>query len=109
MYTSATQDKCVGLVIHLRFSQDSSRKQVIRGAVTNGAEWTFIILNLDENGKGGEYRISRPLVIESDSEPFGPGRAVLLAILTHWVRCYLFSPVWYAHGNAVVPSLPRKP
>jgi len=65
--------------------------------MTNGIEWEFIILHLNENGKGGGYKVSPPVVIESEPEhPYhvvSPGPDVVAAILAHWVRQYLLFSV----------------
>ena len=58
MYESATRYRYVGRVIHLRFSQNPPRENVIRGAVSNGLGWKFITLHLNENGRGGGYKVS---------------------------------------------------
>jgi hypothetical protein len=34
------------------------RKSHIRGALTNGYEWLFLVLSVNPNGKGATYRIS---------------------------------------------------
>ena len=35
-----------------------SRKSYIRGTLTNGYEWLFLVLNINSNGKGPSNRIS---------------------------------------------------
>lgn len=34
-----------------------SQKDIVRGAVTNGHEWLFIVLSRNKNGSGGGYRL----------------------------------------------------
>ena len=59
LYATATKLKCgFHLLFHILQSQWLGRKTHIRGALTNGYEWLFLILNINSNGKGGSYRIS---------------------------------------------------
>ena len=47
--------------------QTLSRKTIIRGVLTNGHEWIFLVLGLDADGKSGEYLESDKIcVIEKD-------------------------------------------
>ena len=69
---------------HVDFSQDLPRKKVVRGVLSNGSEWLFIILRLNKNGKGGGYMASRHIMT-------GPGvryhikSDIIAGILAHWV------------------------
>ena len=54
-YHIAIQNKVTksGLLIYVHFPQDLYRVKVIRGAISSGSEWEFMIFQLNENGKGG--------------------------------------------------------
>ena len=67
----------------------------IRGTLTNGYEWLFLVLNVDSNGKGASYRISdRPYsaapqetgvnMVIPDMPP-----DMIAGILASWVCCRL--------------------
>lgn len=45
-----------GLLTYTYFSQDSPRMKVVRGVISDGIEWEFIILHLNENGRVGDTR-----------------------------------------------------
>jgi len=109
MYAMATRHKCVLSFGSCSFSQDVSRKKVIRGALSNGYEWVFLILELDENGKGGNYRTSRPTVIGSGYSYLdrieNPWPDVVAGILAHWVRHRLSLSVGRVHERAADPAL----
>ena len=108
MYESATQYRYVGCVIHLRLSQSPPRGNIILGAVSNGLRWKFITLHLNENGKGGGYKVSPTVTIESEPKyPFhviSPRPDIVAAILAHWVRHFLLSQ-WCMLTN--MPQAPR--
>jgi len=81
--------------IHIPFSQGLSRAEIVRGAISNGYQWAFIILQLNENGRGGKYRISPEIVINfEDKFPnhvANRGPDIIAGVLAHWVcHCFLF-------------------
>ncbi|KAL0948352.1 hypothetical protein HGRIS_010937 [Hohenbuehelia grisea] len=61
-------------------------KTIIRGVLTNGRAWIFIVLKLNDNG-GGSYLLSDELHISSGVSPRITNEAVSLicAIISHWV------------------------
>ena len=71
-------------------------KRIARGALTNGHEWIFVILYLNEDGVGigGTYATSPPIKIQvSESYPFrvlSPGPDIVVGILADWVRRIVF-------------------
>ena len=71
-----------------------TRKRNLRGALTNGHEWTFLILYLNEDGNGGTYSESPTIKIQvSNSYPYrvlSPGPDIVAGILTYWVCCRSF-------------------
>ena len=86
----------VDLSIHIPFSQRFSRAEIVRGAISNGYQWAFIILQLNENGKGGKYTISPEIEIDFENKfpnhvaDHGPD--IIAGVLAHWVcPCFLFS------------------
>ena len=108
MYAMAKRHECVLSFGPCSFSQDESRKKIIRGAVSDGYEWAFIILELNENGKGGFYRTAQPISIGSRR----PGSienpwpdVVAGSILAHWVRHRLILSIGRVHECAVGAAL----
>jgi hypothetical protein len=71
-----------------------TRKGILRGALTNGHEWIFLILYLNEDGNGGTYAESPTIRIQvTDSYPYrvlSPGPDIVAGILAYWVCCTLF-------------------
>ena len=72
------------------FSQGSPRRKIIRGVISDGYQWVFIILHLNENGKGGGYWITDEMPIGSGYDHLerieSPKPDVIAGILAHWVR-----------------------
>ena len=68
-----------------------SSKEVLRGAVTNGHSWIFLIFYLDKDGIGGMYKKSPIIEIcMSDRSPYrilSPGPDIVAGIVGYWV-CY---------------------
>jgi len=46
------------VLTQLYASATKLKKTHIRGTLTNGYEWLFLVLNVNSNGKGTSYRIS---------------------------------------------------
>jgi len=71
-----------------------SRKGILRGAITDGHEWMFLILYLNKNGIGGIYSTSPIFKIQiSATYPFqvlSPEPDIIAGIIAHWVCCILF-------------------
>ena len=57
----------------------------MRGAVTSGKEWMFFVYNAAKDGRGGSYRTSPILCLDSVEE-----RDVVVGLLKIWV-----SHAWY--------------
>ena len=73
-------------------SQYLPRKKIVRGTLTKGPQWIFLILHCHEDEKGGYYRQSPdPITIgyDDDVPPCGP--EIIAKILVHWVRCLFLS------------------
>ena len=67
------------------------RVKVVRGAISNGHEWAFMLLRLNENRKGGTYKVSRPMQVVAFERNYPShvmirGPDVVAGILAHWVR-----------------------
>ena len=97
-----------GFVIHIHSPQYPFREKIVRGAVSNGSEWEFIILRLNSNGRGGGYKVSPRIAIDLEpdypNEAIPPGPDILAGILAHWVRHDLFL-MWHTHRCAIDSSL----
>ncbi|KAF9023498.1 hypothetical protein BDZ89DRAFT_1069869 [Hymenopellis radicata] len=64
-------------------------QKFLRGALTNGHDWVFIIVRLNEDAPGGRFKRSGSLTLRLDKE----GRAVtkysadrIAAILSYWIE-----------------------
>ena len=74
-------------------------KTHIRGALTNGYEWLFLMLNVNSNGKGAPYRISdRPysaapheagVKMDMDMVISDMASDMIAGMLASWVCCQL--------------------
>ncbi|KAN0128028.1 hypothetical protein V8E53_013051 [Lactarius tabidus] len=65
-------------------------KGILRGAVTNGCEWVFLIFYLDKDGIGGTFVKSPIIEIRaSNSYPYHilpPGPDIVAGIVTYWME-----------------------
>lgn len=72
-----------------------SSKQILRGAVTNGYEWVFVIFYLDKDGVGGTYKTSPTITIQvNNNYPYhvlSSGPDIVAGIVAYWVCFTLFS------------------
>ena len=75
------------------------RKKIIRGALTNGRCWIFLLMKFNDNFDGASYQQSR-LMEYATAKSFDDGIVVsrpwpdlIVAILSHWVslmiRCIM--------------------
>ncbi|KAF9642126.1 hypothetical protein BDM02DRAFT_3124827 [Thelephora ganbajun] len=85
------------------------KKNVIRGALTNGRDWIFLILYLNEDGGGGTYLQSRPIELQvSSSYPYSvlpPEPDIIAGILAYWMeRSFvdLDENDWFYSSNELV-------
>ncbi|KAF9643708.1 hypothetical protein BDM02DRAFT_1362680 [Thelephora ganbajun] len=66
------------------------KEGIIRGALTDGHNWIFLILYLNEDGIGGTYMQSPPIKMQaSDNYPYyvlSPGPDIVAGILAHWME-----------------------
>jgi hypothetical protein len=60
------------------------RKDILRGALTDGDSWIFLILMLNPDGHGAKYRQSHP-INSGFPKIVKPMPDVLTGILSHWV------------------------
>jgi hypothetical protein len=71
------------------------RKQVLRGALTNGRDWIFLLIKLDDDYDGASYKQSLPVKLNimkhPDDQPviLRPYPDLIAAILSHWVSLML--------------------
>ncbi|KAG1832252.1 hypothetical protein EV424DRAFT_1533952 [Suillus variegatus] len=70
-------------------------RKFIRGAVTNGRDWTFLLLMLNDDWNGATYKRSEELSIDSahladddrmDVVPRPQWLHIIAAILAHWIE-----------------------
>ncbi|KAJ7709640.1 hypothetical protein B0H17DRAFT_1324529 [Mycena rosella] len=74
------------------------RKPILRGALTNGNEWFFIILKVNPDGHGGSYKYSLPLSIvplHPTKQPSGPD--LIAGILADWASHSIKTPPIISH------------
>ncbi|TDL20122.1 hypothetical protein BD410DRAFT_899713 [Rickenella mellea] len=68
------------------------QKRVVRGAVTNGRNWIFLLVKLNDGYSGGTFKQSslvRCNIAHSHDdglEILQPGPDLIAAILTHWIE-----------------------
>jgi hypothetical protein len=65
-------------------------KNVIRGALTNGHIWIFLILRLNENAIGGRYFLSREIYLMENlvegSQVSEKACSFIAGIVAHWIQ-----------------------
>ena len=67
------------------------RQKIFRGALTNGLEWIFIILYLNDDGDGATYKFSEVIEVRLESRTLGPttvnepGPDIIAGMLSCWV------------------------
>jgi len=73
----------------LTFGLHLCREDIVRGVLTNGFEWIFLILHLNKGGKGGKYMASPTVRIIMDHDitwkVLSPGPDIVAGILADWV------------------------
>ena len=74
---------------------------MVRGAISDGHRWVFIILGVNEGGKGGVYWVTEEVPIGSGYDCLerikDPEPDVVAGILAHWVCRHLFFSVGRVH------------
>ncbi|KAF9074022.1 hypothetical protein BDP27DRAFT_1444611 [Rhodocollybia butyracea] len=76
----------------LYVSAKQLKKETIRGVVTNGYKWQFIILSIHKNGDGASYKFSIPIkyYVPQDPNPNPipkqPWPDVIAGVLSDWVQ-----------------------
>ncbi|EIN03534.1 hypothetical protein PUNSTDRAFT_139419 [Punctularia strigosozonata HHB-11173 SS5] len=63
----------------------TARKPIIRGVLTNGHTWIFIILKLSDNGGGSYFQSKELLITGLSSRISGEAVSVISAIISHWM------------------------
>jgi hypothetical protein len=70
-------------------------KKVLRGALTNGRDWIFLLINLNDDYDGALYKQSDMVQLRTMKSLDGrlvipaPWPDLIAAILSHWVRLML--------------------
>jgi hypothetical protein len=85
--------KCILPISKSRFQLFPFRKKVLRGTLTNGHEWMFILLKFNDGYEGATYRHSDVVGLYDqltiDSDPINvipePSADVIAGILLYWV------------------------
>ena len=63
------------------------RKKVLRGALTNGHEWIFLILQLNDDGASYKYSQKVQLTAHGSQSVYQPD--LIAGILAYWVSLML--------------------
>lgn len=89
MYACAKTLRSVVCIVRLSLSHKILRKDVIRGALTDGQDWIFIILKMKPHGDGGVYAQSEELylvvkLIPNRKEISRTMCSVIAGIIAHW-------------------------
>ena len=74
-----------------RLSHKILRKAFIRGALTDGKDWIFIIVKMNPDGDGGAYARSKELSLITPVFPDGKEISrtmcsVIVGIIAHWAN-----------------------
>jgi hypothetical protein len=90
LYAIARQLKCS--IHHLNRAQLMlfDRCQHLRGGLSNGLEWIFILVSVNQHDDGATYQLTRKLVIDTVRDGIfrkvhGQGPDEISGILAHWV------------------------
>ena len=73
------------------------RKKILRGALTNGRDWIFLLIKFNDDYDGASYKQSVLIQLESARSLNGqvvisePWPDLIAAILSHWVSWILIS------------------
>ncbi len=71
------------------------RKKVLRGVLTNGHKWIFLLIKLNNDYDGASYQQSSVVQLYTTKDPNGllvihePWPDLIAAILSHWVSLIL--------------------
>jgi len=69
------------------------RKKVLRGVLTNGRAWIFLIIKFNDNYEGASYKQSFVVQLRTaeniDGQIPGPWPDLIAGILSHWVSLML--------------------
>lgn len=96
--------------VYVPNQSSNHRKNVIRGALTAGENWLFIVLVMNPDGDGATYRWSEQITVVSETPPgfktvTSPWPDIITAILVDWVSFLPFigftfakSTLTYGHG-----------
>jgi len=84
----------------------SLRKEFLRGALTNGHRWIFLILHLNPDGIGGTFKRSVDLELPVIAGLAGRSREVvkpladlIAGVLLFWVRSFLLRLMYLIRGT----------
>ncbi|KAF9548277.1 hypothetical protein CPC08DRAFT_346771 [Agrocybe pediades] len=66
------------------------KKKIVRGALTNGWEWLWIILEVSPSGGGGRYSLSQPITVQGPSDTgekviYPKAVSRVASVLAHWM------------------------
>ena len=80
-----------------RRSHPMISKSHIRGALTTGSKWHFVVVDLDTDGDGAKYLVSRLIEIPGRSWDYIPDKssltpALIAGILSTWVSLVFCPP-----------------
>jgi len=82
---------------------------MIRGVISDGYRWVFILFRLKENGKGGDYWVTPEMQLGPKYYHLdcieSPGPDIVASILAHWVRRHLFFSAGRAHRGVTGAAL----
>lgn len=90
------------------------RKKVLRGALTNGRDWIFLLIKLNDDYDGASYKQSSVIQLRTAESLSGqlaitePWPDLIAAILSHWVSWILISKLltdWDARLKRALQTL----
>jgi len=112
MYACAKQLESVPCQSYFPVVNDNAaaEKTFIRGTVTDGHNWIFLVLKMNANGDGAIYaqslhRIRLMTVVPPGDEEISRTMCdVIAGIITYWVKYLLFSSV-RLHSSTLVSGM----
>jgi hypothetical protein len=69
------------------------RKRVLRGALTNGRDWIFLLIKLNDDYHGASYQQSSMVQLTTIGRVVTPEPDLIAGILAYWVSLLLISKI----------------
>ncbi|KAG6807751.1 hypothetical protein H0H93_001120, partial [Arthromyces matolae] len=87
-YEGVVLDDCLPQVLAQMYASGKKvRTRHIRGVLSNGYQWLFVILHINADGKGATYHVSKRTFSAQPAEPATtiPNVDLIAAMLSSWI------------------------